>query len=65
MNTVNGSRIPVPAYADVTVERDVECRLPDGVFLQADVYRPAAEISLPVLLIRPSRPLLPVDRSSP
>ncbi len=41
-----------PGYADVTVERDVECALPDGVVLRADVYRPAAEVSLPVLLMR-------------
>jgi putative CocE/NonD family hydrolase len=41
-----------PGYGDVTVERDVECRLRDGVVLRADVYRPATEVSLPVLLMR-------------
>ena len=41
-----------PGYADVTIEHDVECRLPDGVVLRADVYRPAVEVSLPVLLMR-------------
>lgn len=48
------TRPPVlaPGFGDVTVERDVECRLPDGVVLRADVYRPAAEVSLPVLLMR-------------
>src|SRR5439155_1194174 len=43
---------PALGYADVTVERDVECTLPDGVVLRADVYRPVAEGSLPVLLMR-------------
>jgi putative CocE/NonD family hydrolase len=38
-----------PGYADVTVERDVPCPLRDGVVLRADVYRPATEVSLPVL----------------
>jgi putative CocE/NonD family hydrolase len=41
-----------PGYADVWVERDVACRLRDGVVLRADVYRPASEVSLPVLLMR-------------
>src|SRR5207244_11381193 len=41
-----------PGYADVTIERDVDCPLPDGVVLRADVYRPATEVSLPVLLMR-------------
>jgi len=51
MKTATTER-PAPGYADVTVERDVECRLPDGVVLRADVYRPAADVSLPVLLMR-------------
>ena len=46
-------------YADVRVERDVECPLPDGVVLRADVYRPAREVSLPVLLMR-----LPYDKTT-
>jgi putative CocE/NonD family hydrolase len=41
-----------PGYADVTVERDAECVLRDGTILRADVYRPAAESELPVLLMR-------------
>lgn len=47
-----GSPALAPGYGDVTLERDVECRLSDGVILRADVYRPAAEVSLPVLLMR-------------
>jgi putative CocE/NonD family hydrolase len=43
---------PAPGYADVIVERDAECRLRDGTTLRADVYRPAAESELPVLLMR-------------
>jgi putative CocE/NonD family hydrolase len=46
------TRPAAPGYADVTVEREVECRLGDGTVLRADVYRPAAEASLPVLLMR-------------
>jgi putative CocE/NonD family hydrolase len=41
-----------PGYSDVTLERDAECRLSDGVVLRADVYRPATDVSLPVLLMR-------------
>ena len=41
-----------PGYADVAVELDTECRLRDGNVLRADVYRPATEVSLPVLLMR-------------
>src|SRR5205814_716646 len=48
-----------PGYADVTVERNVPCPLPDGIVLRADVYRPVAEGSLPVLLMR-----LPYDKTS-
>jgi uncharacterized protein len=43
---------PLPGSADVTVERDVACRVRDGVALLADVYRPAAGGPHPVLLIR-------------
>jgi putative CocE/NonD family hydrolase len=43
---------PALGYSDVTVEYDVECPLPDGVVLRADVYRPVREGSLPVLLMR-------------
>lgn len=38
--------------AGVDVERDVPCRMRDGVTLFADVYRPAAPGSHPVLLMR-------------
>jgi putative CocE/NonD family hydrolase len=41
-----------PGYSDVRLERDVDCRLSDGAVLRADVYRPASEVSLPVLLMR-------------
>jgi putative CocE/NonD family hydrolase len=41
-----------PGHAEVTLERDVGCRLADGTMLRADVYRPAREVSLPVLLMR-------------
>jgi putative CocE/NonD family hydrolase len=50
--TSTATRPAALGYADVTVERDLECRLPDGVVLRADVYRPAGEVSLPVLLMR-------------
>ena len=46
-------------YPDVALERDVECRLPDGVILRADVYRPFAEGVAPVLLMR-----LPYDKTT-
>ena len=51
MTTATSSQ-PAPGYADVTIERNAECRLSDGVVLRADVYRPAVEVSLPVLLMR-------------
>jgi hypothetical protein len=43
---------PFPGNPDVTVERDVEARMRDGVVLRADVYRPAAGGPHPVLLMR-------------
>lgn len=43
---------PAAGYADVVVERDVECRLRDGTVLRADVYRPHTDGPLPVLLMR-------------
>jgi len=46
------TEVPAPGYADVALERDVEYRLSDGLVLRADVYRPASEVSLPVLLMR-------------
>jgi uncharacterized protein len=51
-STVTRSPVHASGYSDVTLERDVECRLSDGVVLRADVYRPATEVSLPVLLMR-------------
>jgi putative CocE/NonD family hydrolase len=48
-----------PGHPNVTIERNVECRLPDGVALRADVYRPAHEVSLPVLLMR-----MPYDKTT-
>ena len=43
---------PFPGIPEVTVERDVPCRLRDGVTLYADVYRPAEGGPHPVLLMR-------------
>ncbi|MCY3540244.1 MAG: CocE/NonD family hydrolase, partial [bacterium] len=37
---------------DVTVERDVEAVMRDGIRLRADVYRPRPQAELPVLLTR-------------
>jgi predicted acyl esterase len=39
--TTATSSQPAPGYADVTIERNAECRLSDGVVLRADVYLPA------------------------
>jgi uncharacterized protein len=36
----------------VTLERDVACRVRDGTVLRADVYRPVAQGTQPVLLMR-------------
>jgi putative CocE/NonD family hydrolase len=41
----------VPGVPGVTLERDVACRLRDGVTAYADVYRPAGGDAHPVLLI--------------
>jgi len=41
-----------PVAADVVVEHDAELRLRDGVVLRADVYRPAHDLDVPVLLQR-------------
>ena len=40
----------VPAPADVRVERDVEVTMRDGVILRVNVYRPADDEPVPVLL---------------
>jgi putative CocE/NonD family hydrolase len=50
--TSAATELLAPGYSDVTLERDVDCRLSDGAVLRADVYRPASEVSLPVLLMR-------------
>ncbi len=42
----------LPGYPRVTIERNVPCRLRDGVILYADVYRPEAPDPLPVILMR-------------
>ena len=42
MSSTAATRL-APGYANVTLERDVECRLDDGVVLRADVYRPFVE----------------------
>jgi putative CocE/NonD family hydrolase len=49
---VTSTELLAPGYSDVAVERDVACPLRDGTSLRADVYRPASEVSLPVLLMR-------------
>jgi uncharacterized protein len=49
----------IAGYPDVALERDVECRLSDGVVLRADVYRPFTEGEAPVLLMR-----LPYDKTT-
>jgi putative CocE/NonD family hydrolase len=41
---------PLPGLPGVTVERDVPCRMEDGVTLSVDVYRPADGGPHPVLL---------------
>jgi hypothetical protein len=40
---------PLPGLPTVTVERDVPCRMADGVTLYADVYRPAEGGPFPVI----------------
>ncbi len=42
---------PLPGLPGVTAERDLPCRMRDGVTLYADVYRPANGGPHPVLLI--------------
>ena len=37
---------------DVTVERDVKVRMPDGTALDGDIYRPASSERFPVILGR-------------
>jgi predicted acyl esterase len=37
---------------EVTVQRDVEAKMRDGVILSADIYRPKADGKFPVLLCR-------------
>ncbi|MCC7022236.1 MAG: CocE/NonD family hydrolase [Thermomicrobiales bacterium] len=50
---------PLPGLPGVTLERDVPCRMRDGVTLFADVYRPEGEGPFPVILMR-----LPYDKTS-
>ena len=49
---------PLPGLPEVTVQRNVSCRMRDGVSLYADVYRPAGEGPFPVILMR-----LPYDKT--
>lgn len=49
---------PLPGLDGVTLERDVPCRMRDGVTLYADVYRPEGEGPFPVILMR-----LPYDKT--
>ena len=46
-------------FTDVTIERDVELAMPDGVTLRSDIYRPKTNADLPVILMR-----LPYDKRS-
>ncbi len=46
------------ATVQLTVERDVPARMRDGTVLYADVYRPAAPGTYPVILLR-----TPYDKS--
>jgi predicted acyl esterase len=43
---------PLPGLPEVTVQRNVPCRMRDGVTLHADVYRPAGQGPFPVILMR-------------
>jgi uncharacterized protein len=54
---VEGPR-PLPGLPQVTVQRNVPCRMRDGVTLYADVYRPRGEGPFPVILMR-----LPYDKT--
>lgn len=45
---------------DMIIEKNIPCRLRDGVTLRADVYRPRAEGKYPVLMLR-----LPYDKETP
>jgi putative CocE/NonD family hydrolase len=49
----------MPGIPQVTVEKTVPARMRDGVTLYADVYRPASDAPLPVILMR-----LPYDKTS-
>jgi putative CocE/NonD family hydrolase len=49
---------PLPGLPGVTLQRDVPCRMRDGVTLYADVYRPEGAGPLPVILMR-----LPYDKT--
>ena len=53
-----GEQRPLPGLPGVTVQRDVPCRMRDGVTLYADVYRPAGDGPFPVVLMR-----LPYDKT--
>jgi len=46
-------------FTDVTIERDVELAMQDGVVLRSDIYRPKTNADLPVVLMR-----LPYDKRS-
>lgn len=48
----------LPGLPGVTLQRDVPCRMRDGVTLYSDVYRPEGEGPFPVILMR-----LPYDKA--
>jgi uncharacterized protein len=48
----------LPGLPQVTMQRNVPCRMRDGVTLYADVYRPAGKGPFPIILMR-----LPYDKT--
>jgi putative CocE/NonD family hydrolase len=46
------ARLPAARTRDVTVERDLEAKMPDGTVLLADRWYPSAHVSPPVILLR-------------
>ena len=53
------TKYTLPGTPVVTVETNVPCTMRDGTVLRADVYRPAGDAPLPVLLLRKQAPSNP------
>jgi uncharacterized protein len=49
---LSAGAVPAAENYEVTVQRDVEVKMRDGVILRADIYRPKADGRFPVLLQR-------------